>query len=217
MKTLKLKSILVCLGLVFTVNSRAQLTNILKNVADGAAALSGQNGKDGKGVASVLQNIVGTAAVKNSSLKGTWAYESPAVVFESSNLLKKAGGSLVTGTLEKKMQTYLTKFGFAPGKVEISFDGNDKYTLKIGTKTSSGTYAVEGSEITLTRSGLLTHPVSANVAVSGGEMQMTFKADKLLEFFTKISSMSSNSTLSTIGSLAGSYEGMQIGFQFQKK
>lgn len=213
---MSLKSVLVCLSMAFSLNSHAQLTDILKSVASGAAAQNSQTTTAGEGIKSVLQNLIGTTTLNASSVKGTWTYESPAVVFESSNLLKKAGGSLVAGTLEKKMQTYLTKIGFAPGKVEITFDGNGKYTMKIGSKNSSGTYAIEGSEITLTRTGLLNHPVAANVAVVGNEMQMTFKADKLLEFFTKISNMSTNTTLSTISSLAGGYEGMQIGFQFKK-
>lgn len=213
---MSLKALLVCAGLAFAVNSQAQLGNLLKNVIGGNASQTEQSSVTG-GITSILQNLVGTTAVSSSSLKGTWIYESPAVVFESSDLLKKAGGALVTTTLENKMQTYLTKVGFAPGKVQVTFDGNGNYTMKIGTKESSGTYTVEDSEITLTREGLLSHPVTANVAVVSNEMQMTFKADKLLEFFTKISSFSTNTTLSTISSLAGSYDGMQIGFQFKKQ
>lgn len=133
---MKLKSLLASLGLAFAVNSHAQLGDILRSVAGGAATQSEQSGSAGQGITAVLQNLIGTATVSSSSLNGTWVYESPAVVFESSNLLKKAGGSLVTGTIEKKMQTYLTKIGFAPGKVEITFDGNDKYTMKIGDRKS---------------------------------------------------------------------------------
>lgn len=212
-----LKSVLLCLALAFSATSQAQLGDVLKNVLGGGSSSDSQASAVGNGIASVLQNLIGTAALSNASLKGTWVYDTPAVVFESENLLKKAGGSLVTGTLETKMQTYLTKFGFAPGKVEITFDGAGKFTMKIAGKESSGTYNVEGSEVTLARNGLLSHPVSANIAVVGKEMQMTFKADKLLEFFTKISSLAPSSTLNTIGSLAGSYDGMQIGFRFKKK
>ena len=66
---------------------------------------------------SIFQNLIGTAKVENSSLKGDWTYESPAVVFESSNLLKKAGGSLMTNTAEKTLQKYLAKIGFEEGKL----------------------------------------------------------------------------------------------------
>lgn len=217
MKKMCLRAILACLVWVFAMDSHAQLSNLLKNVVGNTAGQTTQNSAVGEGIASVLQNLIGTADVQKSSLKGTWVYENPAVVFESSNLLKQAGGTLVTGALENKMQTYLSKIGFTPGKVEITFDGEGNYTMKIGMKESSGTYEVEGNEITLTREGLLTHPVSANVAVVVNEMQMTFKADKLLEFCTKISSLSTSTALSTISSLAGSYEGLQIGFRFKKQ
>jgi cysteine synthase len=72
---------------------------------------------------SIFQNLIGTAKVENSSLKGDWTYESPAVVFESSNLLKKAGGSLMTNTAEKTLQKYLAKIGFEEGKVDIFVAG----------------------------------------------------------------------------------------------
>ncbi len=217
MRKMNLKAILMCAGLFFAVNSQAQLGNLLKGALGGNSSQTEQTSTTAGGITSILKNLIGTADVNSSSLNGTWVYESPAVVFESSNLLKKAGGSLMTGTIEKKMQTYLTKIGFAPGKVQITFDGNSKYTMKIGTRESNGTYTVEGSNITLTREGLLSHPVTANVAVVGKELQMTFKADKLLEFFTKLSSFSSSTTLSTISSLAGNYDGMQVGFQFKKQ
>lgn len=166
---------------------------------------------------SIFQNLIGTAKVENSSLKGDWTYESPAVVFESSNLLKKAGGSLMTNTAEKTLQKYLAKIGFEEGKVDISFDGDSTYTMTIGSRNSTGTYTVQDNEITLKRKGLLSRPVTANLALKGNEMQITFKADKLLDFLTNITTMTGNSTLNMIGNIASGYDGMQLGFQFKKK
>ena len=168
-------------------------------------------------VGSIFQNLIGTAKVENSSLKGDWTYESPAVVFESSNLLKKAGGSLMTNTAEKTLQKYLAKIGFEEGKVDISFDGDSTYTMTIGSRNSTGTYTVQDNEITLKRKGLLSRPVTANLALKSNEMQITFKADKLLDFLTNITTMTGNSTLNMIGNIASGYDGMQLGFQFKKK
>ena len=171
----------------------------------------------GNVLGSIFQNLIGTAKVENSSLKGDWTYESPAVVFESSNLLKKAGGSLMTNTAEKTLQKYLAKIGFEEGKVDISFDGDSTYTMTIGSRNSTGTYTVQDNEITLKRKGLLSRPVTANLALKGNEMQITFKADKLLDFLTNITTMTGNSTLNMIGNIASGYDGMQLGFQFKKK
>ena len=93
MKKLNLKTVLVCLSLLFTVNAQAQLGNLLKNVLGSGTANSEQaetttENKVG-GLVSLFQNLIGKDKVDNSSLKGEWIYESPAVAFESSNLLNK--------------------------------------------------------------------------------------------------------------------------------
>ena len=127
MKKMSLKWIVVCCGLLFTTTASAQLGNLLKNVLGGNKGTETQQTETeekGNVLGSIFQNLIGTAKVENSSLKGDWTYESPAVVFESSNLLKKAGGSLMTNTAEKTLQKYLAKIGFEEGKVDISFDGD---------------------------------------------------------------------------------------------
>lgn len=223
MKKLNLKTVLVCLSLLFTVNAQAQLGNLLKNVLGSGTANSEQaetttENKVG-GLVSLFQNLIGKDKVDNSSLKGEWIYESPAVAFESSNLLNKAGGKFIANTLENTLQKYLEKIGFTEGKVEMSFDGDSTFQMKIGTQTIEGIYSVNENELSMKRKAILLNarPVTANVAVKTDNIQITFKADKLLEFFTNISSMTSNSTLNLVGKLASGYDGMQLGFQFKRK
>lgn len=219
MKGSKLKTIIAGLMLFMSISSNAQISGLLNNVL-GKTKTQTENTQSnstlGNTISSVFQNLIGTASLTNKSLSGTWEYESPAVVFESSNLLQKAGGSVITGTLENTMQKYLSKIGFTPGKVKINFDGEKSFTMTIGTKTIKGQYTVNENTITFSREGLLNYPVSANVAVAINELQITFKADKLLEFFTKIASTTNNATITSIAKIAGSYEGMQLGFQFKK-
>ena len=221
MKKMSLKLLLLGVGMLFSMSADAQITNLLKNVLGNTKTETSSDDTTSEtqsgGIVSLFKNLIGTAKVDGSSLKGNWSYESPAVVFESENLLKKAGGSLITSTAEKTLQKYLRKIGFEEGKVSISFDGDESYTMQIGTKSINGTYTVADNEITLQRTGLLSQPIKANLALQGNEMQITFKADKLLEFLTKISSRTENSTLNLIGNIAGGYDGMQLGFQFKKQ
>ncbi len=221
MKKMSLKLLLLGVGMLFSMSADAQITNLLKNVLGNTKTETSSDDTTSEtqsgGIVSLFKNLIGTAKVDGSSLKGNWSYESPAVVFESENLLKKAGGSLITSTAEKTLQKYLRKIGFEEGKVSISFDGDESYTMQIGTKSINGTYTVADNEITLQRTGLLSQPIKANLALQGNEMQITFKADKLLEFLTKISSLTENSTLNLIGNIAGGYDGMQLGFQFKKQ
>ena len=218
---MSLKLLLLGVGMLFSMSADAQITNLLKNVLGNTKTETSSDDTTSEtqsgGIVSLFKNLIGTAKVDGSSLKGYWSYESPAVVFESENLLKKAGGSLITSTAEKTLQKYLRKIGFEEGKVSISFDGDESYTMQIGTKSINGTYTVADNEITLQRTGLLSQPIKANLALQGNEMQITFKADKLLEFLTKISSLTENSTLNLIGNIAGGYDGMQLGFQFKKQ
>ncbi len=217
------KIMLVCLSLTFSLSAQAQLGSLLKGVLGDnsqettTSQSTSTTSSTVQGLTSVFKNLIGMTSVSNNSLKGDWSYENPAVVFESDNLLKKAGGSMMTGTAEKTLQKYLSKIGFVPGKVELSFDGDKSFTMKIGSRNISGTYSINDNEITLERKGLINRPITANLSVVGSEMQITFKADKLLEFMTKIASMTNNSTLNMIGNLASGYDGMQLGFQFKRK
>lgn len=169
------------------------------------------------GLSGLFKNLLGTKSLSASSVKGTWTYESPAVVFESSNLLQQAGGTLITNKLENKMQKYLDKAGFVAGKVTITFDGNNAYSMTVGNNVIEGTYTVEGSNITLTRNSLLSHPMTANLSLQINAMQITFQADKLLDFVTKMSSLTANTSLSLIGTMVKGYDGMQLGLQFRKQ
>ncbi len=225
MRKMTLKLFLLGLGMAFSVHADAQsqLGGLLKNVLGGTTTTTTTD-DDTSGtttttsvLSSLFQYLVGTSSVSNSSLKGDWSYESPAVAFESESLLKKAGGSLMASTAEKTLQGYLEKVGFEAGKVLLSFDGSETFTMTIGSKSFTGTYTVSDNEITFQRQGLLSTPVTANLALQGSSLQITFEADKLLEFLTKISSLTGSSTMNLISSIAGSYDGMQLGFQFTKQ
>ena len=113
MKKLNLKWMLAGLFMVFSMNAQAQLGNLLKGVLGGGSQTTTQSetttGEKVGGLVSLFQNLIGKDKVDNSSLKGNWFYESPAVAFESSNLLNKAGGKLMANTLENTLQKYLEK------------------------------------------------------------------------------------------------------------
>ena len=101
----------------------------------------------------------------------------------------------------------------------MAFDGDSTFQMKIGSQTIDGIYSVNENELSLKRKAVLLNarPVTANIAVKTDNIQITFKADKLLECFTNISSMTSNNTLNLVSKLASGYDGMQLGFQFKKK
>lgn len=208
---------LACAGTLQAQN----VGNILKNAATALSSGNSNNAQSGSTaqniVSGLLDGLIGTGTVKPETLAGTWNYEKPAVAFESSNLLKKAGSAVMANTIENKLQTYLTKIGFTPGQASFTFTKEGEFTMKLKGKSVTGTYTVEGSTITFQRKSLLAaKPMTANVKVVGKEMQITFKADKLLNFITNFASGSSIAGLQTVGKLADGVDGMQLGFAFSK-
>lgn len=166
-------------------------------------------------VKDVLGSLTGTTAVSKSSLTGTWTYSRPAIAFESSNLLNKAGGSVISNAIENKVATQLAKYGIKAGLMTFTFADDKTFTCKVGKRTTTGTYALSGANITFTY--LKVKTIKANVKLSGSSMQITFAGNKLLTFLQGLNTLDvSNSTLSTISSVMKSYSGMQVGMEFKK-
>ena len=63
---------------------------------------------------------------------------------------------------------------------------------------------------------LNSHAVNANVNIGTGSIELLFQADKLLELIGKLTATTNNSTLKTIGSLAGQYDGLKVGLEMTK-
>lgn len=55
-----------------------------------------------------------------------------------------------------------------------------------------------------------------HVVLSNDELSLLFDADKLLDFLTKLSAVSKNTTLQTLNKLASQYDGMMLGFELKK-
>src|SRR5574344_1059357 len=135
--------------------------NVFKAVVLGVALMTSASasaqidlGSLAKGVGQALGNnltsiISGNNNVTTETITGTWSYQEPAIAFESSNLLKQAGGQVASSILEKKLATQFTKVGITPGKFLITFGSDGTFsTTKNGSVTSSGTYTIDGSKIT---------------------------------------------------------------------
>jgi hypothetical protein len=172
---------------------------------------------------STLQNLLGkvVSSVTGSSttvdLTGTWTYTGSAVEFESTNLLKQAGGTVASSALQKKLDTQLSKVGIKSGKVTFTFNSDNTFTSTVGSRTFSGTYSYDSSSkaLTLTYAGLASYTATVNYSTT--QMELLFDSSKMLSIVSALGSSSSSSTLSTISSLAGSYDGMKTGLTLKKK
>ena len=200
MKKLFLKSAVVGAFFMTSISASAQidLGNLGKVVS---SAIGGEAGSI----------ISGKNNVSKENIVGTWSYQQPSISFESSDLLKQAGGQLTSAAIEKKLAAQFAKVGITPGKFLITFGSDDKFsTIKDGVATTSGTYALSGSKITfsyLENSAKIT----GYAQMKNGTLSISFDSSKVLDAVSKMSKYSANSTLSTISSLAGSFNGMKTG------
>ncbi len=164
----------------------------------------------------VAKAVVGDKATTSSSIIGTWKYVGPQCQFESENLLAKAGGEVAAKEVEEKMQTVYDRIGMSGCEYTFNEDGTYSYTLK--KRTMSGTYTFNDKEKTITMKGKLGVKTVAHVTVTGNDMSLVFNADKLMSVLKTITGTVSkvNSTAATINSVAGSYDGLMLGFDLKK-
>jgi len=186
-----------------SVNAQIDLSNLGKVISSAV----------GSDLTSV---ITGKNNVTMETIAGTWSYQEPSVVFESSDVLKAAGGQIASSVIVNKLTTQFTKVGITAGNFLITFGTDGTFSIiKNGNVSSSGTYSVNGTKITFSYlEG--TANISGYAQMKNNILSITFDSSKLLDVMGKINKISNNSSLKTISSLIGSYEGMKTGLSFGK-
>lgn len=246
-KTLIILSAMFCVG-IHGVQAQGVL-DILKKATQGGsvekqetASTDGDTDKAAttlSGLGDFLAGVLGKDKVSAESLVGSWNYKQPAIVFGSDNLLTNVGAMAAGKTAEAKLQKSLDKIGFTAGKVKMEFKEDGSGTVTYADKNVPFQWSLEGSEMTLQLgSGTLGKLASAFTKSSSGStkskyssfnlnckmglntMQLSFKADKLMEFVNKVLSAtgkaSNNSTLNSIAGLASKVDNMYLGLTLEK-
>lgn len=168
-----------------------------------------------------VTSVTGGKKLTVQNLEGTWTYTNPAVQLEGDNALKNVAGSVAAGELEKKLKTYCAKVGIIEGMFNYAFNSDSTFTNALKKKTLKGTYTIDPEEATVELKYALggklkVTTLTAHVVISGDQLSLLFNADKLLDFLSKISSISDNSTLKLVNKLASEYDGMMLGFELKK-
>lgn len=116
-----------------------------------------------------------------------------------------------------KLNEIFTKAGIKKGKFSVTFAKDGTFTSVVNNRTMKGVYTLNGSSIVFARTSTAKLKITANVKL-GTTLQITFKADKLLQFVQQFGSVagSSSTTLSTISTLAKNYSGMQVGMHYTR-
>ncbi len=173
-------------------------------------------------ISGALGGILSTGKITFEQLEGTWNYSAPAVTFKSDNLLKKAGGAAASGVIENKLAPVYKTTGL--DQLTMTIDKQGAFSMKVRGITLKGTIqAVEDessqANFKFTFSGLGKSIGGINAYIEKnitGSMTLTFDVSKLITIMEKISSVTNNSTISTLSKTLSSYDGLCAGFELKK-
>ena len=188
----------------------------------GTGLLSGANAGTTGGAASALGSVLtnllgGSSAVTASDLQGTWTYRKADCVFETQNLLLKAGGEMAAAKIESQLENQLGKVGITPGARSLTYNSDGTYVATIGQYNLTGNYTLNTKSNTLTMTYLAgIGRISPKVVKTGASISLLFEGDKLLSMVQKVGKLTSNSTVNSLSSLINSYDGMLVGMQLSK-
>jgi len=189
-------------------------TNSSLGTALGTALLSGATNSSSSDLLSsglsILGNLLGANTVNTNTIVGTWTYAQPQVSFESNNVLSQVGGELMGNKIESALGTQLQKIGLKQGVSKFTFDNSGNVTLVVSGKTTTGTYKLNGNQLTMTGAlGLGT--ITCTVSINSNQLYMLFNANTLFNALTKLGSNNSS-----ISSLLSSFNGMKLGWSMTK-
>lgn len=195
--------------------------SILLSVSGQAYGQSLKDLLNSSAVKDAVTSVTGGKKLTVENLAGTWTYTNLAVQLEGDNALKNVAGSVAAGELEKKLKTYCAKVGIVEGMFNYVFNNDSTFTNALKKKTLKGTFSINPDEkiveLKYALGGKLkVTTLTAHVVISGDELSLLFNADKLLDFLSKISSISDNTTLKMVNKLASEYDGMMLGFELKK-
>ena len=166
----------------------------------------------------IVEKVTGVNLSKGD-IKGTWNYTGSAVKLESEDILKTAAAGAASTQIEKKLDEYFAKAGLKTGTFSFTFNEDNTFATTVKGKSFNGTYTLseDGTTINLKYGKSLgSTGITATARINASTFELLFKADKLLDLIGKLTANTNNTTLKTIGTLAGQYDGMKIGLELQK-
>lgn len=198
-------------------NTGSTLANVLGGLLGAATGnTSGSTSSAGSIISGLLNNVIGSGTFSKADLCAhTWKYSKPGCAFTSENLLAKAGGEIAANKVEEKLSTYYKKFGFNSSNTQFTFTTDGNFSAQIDGKPWQGTYTFDEKTHAIHLKGLLLSASGYATKTTNG-ISLLFDQKKLLNLIKMLSTFKGSSTLSAVGSIANSYDGMRVGFEMTK-
>lgn len=198
-------------------NTSSTIANVLGGLLGAATGnTSGSTSSAGSIIGGLLNNVIGSGTFSKEDLCAhTWKYSKPGCAFTSENLLAKAGGEIAANKVEEKLGTYYNKFGFSSSNTQFAFTTDGNFSAQIDGKPWQGTYTFDEKTHAIHLKGLLLSASGYATKTTNG-ISLLFDQKKLLNLIKMLSAFKGSSTLSAVGTIANSYDGMRVGFEMTK-
>ena len=198
-------------------NTSSTIANVLGGLLGAATGnTSGSTSSAGSIIGGLLNNVIGSGTFSKEDLCAhTWKYSKPGCAFTSENLLAKAGGEIAASKVEEKLSTYYNKFGFSSSNTQFAFTTDGNFSAQIDGKPWQGTYTFDEKTHAIHLKGLLLSASGYATKTTDG-ISLLFDQKKLLNLIKMLSAFKGSSTLSAVGNIANSYDGMRVGFEMTK-
>ena len=198
-------------------NTSSTIANVLGGLLGAATGnTSGSTSSAGSIISGLLNNVIGSGTFSKEDLCAhTWKYSKPGCAFTSENLLAKAGGEIAASKVEEKLSTYYNKFGFSSSNTQFTFTTDGNFSAQIDGKPWQGTYTFDEKTHAIHLKGLLLSASGYATKTTNG-ISLLFDQKKLLNLIKMLSTFKGSSTLSAVGTIANSYDGMRVGFEMTK-
>ena len=229
-----MKKILLSLVLVIGVaaGASAQSWKDLLGKAASEVASEVSSTAGGSAVTNILGTILGNSlTLSYDALEGTWSYEGVACVLESENALSNIGGSVVTGTLENKIDEKLAMIGVSKGNCSFTFAKDGTCVINVSGFNINGKYELDANEKVIVFTFMYDQlPIKTYVSYEIQSLNIVFKADRLLSFIKNVASKLSQGSnggqngqlqaamqaVGAMGTLLQNYDGMMLGVKLSK-
>ena len=198
-------------------NTSSTIANVLGGLLGAATGnTSGSTSSAGSIIGGLLNNVIGSGTFSKEDLCAhSWKYSKPGCAFTSENLLAKAGGEIAASKVEEKLSTYYNKFGFSSSNTQFTFTTDGNFSAQIDGKPWQGTYTFDEKTHAIQLKGLLLSASGYATKTTNG-ISLLFDQKKLLNLIKMLSAFKGSSTLSAVGTIANSYDGMRVGFEMTK-
>lgn len=187
----------------------------------------------GSAVTNILGTILGNSlTLSYEALEGTWDYEGVACVLESEEALSNIGGTLVTATLEEKLDEKLALIGVSKGNCSFTFSKDSTCVINVGGYNLNGKYRLNVEEKVIDFTFMYDKlPLKTYVSYEIQSIDIVFKADRLLSFIKNVASYISNNgaaggqqgqlqaaiqAVGAMGKLLENYDSMMLGAKLSK-